>query len=123
MNATRRRFLTFLGGGTAAVALAPTLAVAKGSHGRLTPVRLPHVLPIYAERPSFLATGVGQGTVLEPTIDARLQDFTVIDDLVVPPEYERYIIVSWGDRVFLHKDDYVGYNNDYTGFVPGNAPG
>ena len=36
----------------------------------------------------------------------------------MPPEYERYVIVHWGDRVFPHDDDYVGYNADYTGFVP-----
>jgi len=34
---------------------------------------------------------------------------------VVPPEYERYVIVK--DRVFPNKEDYFGYN-DYTGFVP-----
>jgi secreted PhoX family phosphatase len=38
--------------------------------------------------------------------------------VVVPPEYERYVIVSWGDRVFPNKDEYFGYNCDYTGFVP-----
>jgi len=42
----------------------------------------------------------------------------VIDDVVVPPEYERYVIVLWGDRVFPHADDYVGYNADYTAFLP-----
>ncbi|MGH8591718.1 MAG: PhoX family protein, partial [Gammaproteobacteria bacterium] len=37
---------------------------------------------------------------------------------MVPPEYERYVIVHWGDRVFPHVDDYVGYNADYTAFLP-----
>jgi secreted PhoX family phosphatase len=37
--------------------------------------------------------------------------------VVVPPEYERYVIVRWGDRVFPDPADYFGYNNDYTGFV------
>ena len=38
--------------------------------------------------------------------------------VVVPPEYERYIIVQWGDRVFPNQDDYFGFNNDHTGYVP-----
>jgi len=28
------------------------------------------------------------------------------------------VIVHWGDRVFQNPDDYVGYNADYTGFIP-----
>ncbi len=34
------------------------------------------------------------------------------------PEYKRYVIVHWGERVFRNPEDYVGYNADYTGFVP-----
>jgi secreted PhoX family phosphatase len=41
-----------------------------------------------------------------------------VDDVVVPPEFERYVIVRWGDRVFPGQDDYVGYNHDYTAFIP-----
>ena len=67
---------------------------------------------------SFLATGPGAGESLPPAPGARLDAYTVIDDVVVPPEYERYVIVLWGDRVFPHADDYVGYNADYTAFLP-----
>ena len=38
--------------------------------------------------------------------------------MIVPPEYERYIIVQWGDRVYPNSDDYFGFNNDHTGYVP-----
>jgi uncharacterized protein len=81
------------------------------------PVRLPHPLPIYKQQKSFLATGLEMGTLLPTSADTRLLSFTVIDDVVVPPEYERYVIVHWGDRVFPNRDDYVGYNADYTAFV------
>jgi secreted PhoX family phosphatase len=40
--------------------------------------------------------------------------------VVVPPEYERYVIVSWGDRVFSNRDEYFGFNCDYTAFTPIN---
>ena len=83
-----------------------------------TPVRLPHPLPIYQQHPSYLATGLSTGTVLPASSNTQLAAYTVIDDVVVPPEYERYVIVHWGDRVFQNPDDYVGYNADYTGFVP-----
>jgi secreted PhoX family phosphatase len=75
-------------------------------------------LPIYSEKKNYLATSIGQGTILNPTANANLLEYTVIDDVVVPPQYERYVIAGWGDRVFPRADDYVGYNNDYTGFVP-----
>lgn len=81
-------------------------------------MRLPHPLKIYKEEKSYLATGFNQGTVLNAATNIELAKYTVIDDVVVPPEYERYVIASWGDRVFPNKDEYFGYNNDYTGFVP-----
>jgi len=69
-------------------------------------------------RASFLATGLGAGNNLPQAPGARLDAYTVIDDVVVPPEYEHYVIVLWGDRVFPHADDYVGYYADYTAFLP-----
>jgi hypothetical protein len=127
IDATRRRFLAFLGGSTAMAVVAPTLAgggrsrFGSGLPVQLTPVRLPHPLPIYTEEESYLATGIGQGTVLDPAANPNLLQYTVIDDVVVPPEYERYVIVAWGDRIFPNKHDYVGYNHDYTGFVPAHG--
>jgi uncharacterized protein len=129
IDATRRRFLAFLGGSAATVVAVRALAGSNsakfggGFPAQLTPVRLPHPLPIYTEEESYLATGIGQGTVLDPALDPSLLEYTVIDDVVVPPEYERYVIVAWGDRVFPNDHDYVGYNNDYTGFVPAAGTG
>jgi secreted PhoX family phosphatase len=99
--------------GTASEALAH-----RDNHLLFTPVRLPHPLPVYQQHQSYLATGLGSGTLLPAKNDTKLETYTVIDDVVVPPEYERYVIVHWGDRVFPNLDDYVGYNADYTGFVP-----
>lgn len=126
---TRRQLLIFFGGSAGAAVLAPNVgeklfgnkSVATAADPlKFTPVRLPHPLPIYTEQKSFYATGIGEGRVLSPTPGAQLKEFNVIDDVVVPPEYERYVIVKWGDRVFPNKEDYFGYNNDYTGFVPIN---
>ena len=120
---SRRDFLAFLGGSAAMTAfggLTP-LESAQAEGGFVlpfTPVRLPHPLSIYTTHKSWLASGVGTGTELPPTPDAQRPTYTVIDDVVVPPEFERYIILAWGDRPFLNKDDYVGYNHDYTAYVP-----
>ena len=124
---SRRAVLKFFGASAAGVALQPLAggvleALADGgSHLSFTPVRLPHPLPIYAQQRSFLATGIGAGTVLPKATtpeQMNLGSYTVIDDVVVPPEYKRYVIVRWGEHVFPNRDDYVGYNCDYTGFVP-----
>lgn len=125
---TRRRFLAFLAGasvlsGTSLGRAAASLFHLNQNDGLplagITPLRLPHPLPVFAERDSFLATGLnGVGRKLSKDAAARLDDFEVIDDVVVSPEYERYVIVSWGDRVFPDPDDYTGFNHDYTGFVP-----
>jgi len=125
---TRRQLLVFFGAGVGAAALSPVLenklfgdgsSIAQATEAlSFTPVRLPHPLPIYQQLPSYLPAGSEKGQILQPSADARLTKYTVYDDVVVPPEYERYVIISWGDRVFPNPEDYFGYNNDYTGFVP-----
>ncbi|MEC4817252.1 MAG: PhoX family phosphatase [Scytonema sp. PMC 1069.18] len=127
---TRRQLLAFFGASAGATVLAPAfgeklfggnVSVAADTDAiplKFTPVRLPHPLPIYTQQKSYLPTGIEQGNILEPSPDARLSSYTVIDDVVVPPEYDRYVIVSWGDRVFPNQEEYFGYNSDYTGFVP-----
>jgi hypothetical protein len=122
---TRRKLLTFFGSSIAATALAPTLerrllgggTLAEAAQLSFTPVRLPHPLPIYQQQKSFLPTGIGVGEIKAAANDIRLSQYSILDDVVVPPEYERYVIVSWGDRVFPNGDEYFGYNNDYTGYV------
>ncbi len=130
---TRRQLLAFFGVTAGATALSPSLGRLVFSDGRggsaeanflkdFTPVRLPHPLPVYQTKPSFLATGIEsgvlQGTVLPAAIDPSLASFSVVDEVVIPPEYEKYVIVRWGDRVFPIPEDYVGYNHDYTAFIP-----
>ncbi|HEY9847593.1 MAG TPA: alkaline phosphatase PhoX, partial [Candidatus Caenarcaniphilales bacterium] len=124
---TRRQLLIFFGGGAGSAVLAGLLGQRIfDRHTRidqaveplkLTPVRLPHPLPVYQQQESFLATEIGQGETLSPSADAKLDSYVILDDVVVPPEYERYVIVRWGDRVFPNKEEYFGYNNDYTAFV------
>jgi len=120
---TRRQLLTFFGATTALGVITPRPAlghgvaragVEVGTFGRVTPVSQPHPLPIYTDHKSFLATGIDDGQVLEPAADPSLATYTV----VVSPELERYVILRWGDRVFPNPDDYVGYNHDYTAFIP-----
>ena len=126
---TRRQLLIFFGASAGAAVLAPVLGekrfggeLAEAAEPlKFTPVRLPHPLPIYQQKASYLPTTIGQGTVLNPSSDTRLGQYNVIDDVVVPPEYERYVIVRWGDRVFPNQEEYFGYNCDYTGFVPSDG--
>ena len=84
-----------------------------------TPVRIPSPLPIYTISASWLATGLnGVGEKLPRARRPSFRPTRSIDDVIVPPEYERYIIVQWGDRVYPNADDYFGFNNDHTGYVP-----
>ncbi len=125
---TRRQLLIFFGSSAATAAIAPrltqTLFGINSSDAKavittsFTPLRLPHPLPIYQEMSSFMPTAPGGiGTVMSASGDTKLTSYSVVDDVVVPPEYERYVILRWGDRVFPDPADYFGYNNDYTGFV------
>ena len=126
---TRRQLLAFFGGTAAVAAFSPAVekklfatdgSIAQAVEGPLsfTPVRLPHPLPISARKNSFLPTGInGEGTVVDASANTRLAAYEVLDDVVVPPEYERYVILRWGDRVFPDPNDYVGYNCDFTAFI------
>ena len=111
----RREFLKFIGAAATAASL-PPIVEAQAESLWFTPVRIPSPLPIYKTSESWLATGLnGDGATLPPTAAPELKKYKVIDDVIVPPEYARYIILQWGDRVFPNKDDYFGFNNDYTG--------
>jgi uncharacterized protein len=124
-NISRRQILTFFAGTAGAVVADQVLGgfqnvvdARKPIPLSFTPVRLPHPLPAYQNNRSYLPTGIGEGQIFNPNQDVKLAKYSVVDDVVVPPEYERYVIVGWGDRVFPNPDDYFGYNCDYTGFVP-----
>lgn len=123
---SRREFLAFVGGAATTVTVgsilpAGTASAEAGSLRRagisFTPVRVPHPLNIYTDRKSFLGTGVDTGTLVNASPTAQLGNYTVVDDVIVPPEFERYVIVAWGDRPFPDADDYVGYNHDFTAFI------
>jgi uncharacterized protein len=127
-NINRREFITFFLGSASLTAfsmghqgkiLGNTNLIAKNkSNLSFTPVRLPHPLPIYQTHPSYQPTAVGKGKVIKPSSDVKLLTYEVIDDVIVPPEYEYYIIAKWGDRIFTDSEEYIGYNCDYTGFIP-----
>ncbi|MBC7956238.1 MAG: DUF839 domain-containing protein [Cytophagales bacterium] len=126
----RRSFLAFIGstGATAAIGGAGTLLSTGAAYAlpvpvSFTPVRVPFPLPIFTTNNNWLPTGLnGVGMTIAsvetggPAVE--LPSYTVIDDVVVPPEYERYVISAWGDRPFADANQYVGFNADYTGYVP-----
>lgn len=126
----RRNFLCFVGGTGVAVGtvslgglLAAETVNAAPVPVSFTPVRVPFPLPIFVTNQNFLPTGVnGAGTLIAPTETggpaAELPSYTVIDDVVVAPEFERYLISAWGDRPFADANQYVGFNADYTGYIP-----
>ncbi len=140
---TRRQILKFLGVAGGAAALGPLVNIkarAAGIHdraaflGTFTPVRLPHPLNAYTQLSSFMPNGQRvpggmAGSVLGASGDPSLGTYTIYDDVVVPPEYERYVILKWGDRVYPARpggpldQDYAGYNMDFTSFVSLNNAG
>jgi hypothetical protein len=124
---SRRQLLAFFGASAGAAVFGPALGekrfggeltLAQTEPLSFTPVRLPHPLPIYQQQNSYMPTAIGQGVSMPASADARLGQYNVLDDVVVPPEYERYVIVAWGDRVFPNPEEYFGYNSDFTAFIP-----
>ncbi|NET42992.1 PhoX family phosphatase [Okeania sp. SIO2B3] len=129
---TRRKLLMFFGCSAAATALSPKIGNFLGSNSEIaqaqtgglsfTPLKLAHPLEAYENNPSFVPLGIGgEGGTIEAGVDVALQSYQYFDDVIVPPEYERYVIVSWGDRVFPNPEEYFGYNCDYVSFIPING--
>ncbi|MDY6804890.1 MAG: PhoX family phosphatase [Cyanobacteriota bacterium] len=128
---TRRQLLIFFGSSAAATVLAPKIdSKLFGSNPEIaraqasmtfTPVKLASPVPAYKTMTSYVPLGIEQGSLLAASQDLNLSQYAYLDDVVVPPEYERYVIVRWGDRVFPDREEYFGYNCDYTGFVPING--
>ena len=96
---SRRSILKFFGASAAGVLVAPLAsdrlfgtcgqAFAHGNQLSFTPVRLPTPLPVYTRYRSFLATDLGTGNVVPASSTTKLDTYTVIDDVVVAPEYKR----------------------------------
>lgn len=98
----RRKFLTYLGTGTAALAAARTgldglvkTAEAKGMFHQSNRLKKPKYGPL-------------KFTPIEPSTK---------DELVLPKGYRYDVIASYGDKI-NPKGDTFGYNNDYTLFFP-----
>ncbi|NMG21137.1 hypothetical protein DP116_17460 [Brasilonema bromeliae SPC951] len=106
---SRRQVLIFFAGAAGAVLADQVLGgtvdarEAKFAPLSFTPVRLPHPLPIYKQQKNYLPREIGQGKTLDASPDVKLVSYNVVDDVVVPPEYERYVIVGWGDRPYTAK--------------------
>jgi secreted PhoX family phosphatase len=98
---TRRRFLTFLGAGSAALAAGsagtPTGAGDTPAIGGVSEARAAQ-----ASRLSF--------TPIEPTGD---------DEVVLPRGFKYDVVRKWGDRVTADAD--YGYNNDFVAYFPIDA--
>ncbi|NEP46158.1 MAG: DUF839 domain-containing protein, partial [Okeania sp. SIO2H7] len=129
---TRRKLLMFFGCSAAATALSPKIGNFLGSSSEVaqaqttglsfTPLKLAHPLEAYQSNPSFVPFGIaGGGSTIGSGQDVALQSYEYFDDVVVPPEYERYVIAAWGDRVFPNPEEYFGYNCDYVSFIPING--
>ena len=129
---TRRKLLVFFGCSAAATALSTKIGNFLGSNSEVTnakteglsftPLKLAHPLEAYEQYSSFVPLGVGgQGVTRGAGVDLALQSYEYFDDVIVPPEYKRYVIVSWGDRVFPDPEEYFGYNADYVSFIPING--
>jgi secreted PhoX family phosphatase len=126
---SRRKLLMFFGISAGSTVLSPLVSknllgdkfsaiAAEVEPLKITPFATPSPLPIHKSTTSFLPTGIGTRTTISPSPNPQFSTYNIIDDLVVPPEYERYVILSWGDRIFPNPQEYFGYNNDYTAFTP-----
>ena len=98
---TRRRFLTFLGAGSA--------ALAAGSVGTPTGVGDTPAIGGVSEARAAQASRLSF-TPIEPSGD---------DEVVLPRGFKYDIVRKWGDRVTEDAD--YGYNNDFVAYFPIDA--
>ena len=107
---TRKRFLTFLGAGSAALAAgsagASTMGVPMGSTGGRDAPVIGGIAEAQAAQASRLPF-----TPIEPTGE---------DDVVLPEGFKYDILRKWGDDV-AGDDAPYGYNNDFVAYFPIDA--
>lgn len=104
MEVNRRKFLTYVGSGMAALAVAstglPVLAKAKAD-----PV------PGKAPRQEWFQLPEKKGVRFTPILP------TDADELVLPQGYTYDVIAAYGDRINKAGDTF-GFNNDFTCYIP-----
>lgn len=105
----RRNFLLFLGGGAGAIALSslhscrdliPTPDKSPAPNLPFRPIR--GAMPLATD-------GLSGNAQIE-----AYQTYEVVDDIILPEEFEYQIIASWGEAIANSR---FGYNNDYLSFV------
>ena len=106
---TRRRFLTFLGAGSAALAAGSAGAPTDGSGGGAAP----GIEGVGASEAQAAQTSAGRlsFTPIEPSGE---------DDVVLPEGFKYDVVRKWGDNVLGDETPY-GYNNDYVAYFPIDA--
>jgi len=112
MTIDRRHFLWLLTGTIGTVALNQTL-VSGRTQVKVTapdPAKLLNLSFTPISSPIPLA----YENLSPQTQQSRYARYDVQDDLLLPPEFEYEVLISWGDRL---ADSRCGYNNDYLGFV------
>jgi len=119
---SRRSFLSYVGAGAAGLWLAramPTLAQAQtqcAAEPWVDAIGRPSFQPVAYPLP--LAGDGGSAA----TDAARLAEFAIHDDLVLPEGFRYQIVARWGDRfgpsLTPERQFTFGYNCDFTGMVP-----
>jgi uncharacterized protein len=104
---TRRRFLTFLGAGSAALAAGTIGAPTGGAGGETAPV----IGGVSEAQAAQTRAGRLSFTPIEPTNE---------DDVVLPEGFKYDVVRKWGDNVAGDEAPY-GYNNDYVAYFPIDA--
>ena len=99
---TRRRFLTFLGAGSAALAAGSAGVPTAGAGDAPAIGGISEARASQASRLSF--------TPIEPTGD---------DEVVLPRGFKYDVVRKWGDRVTADAD--YSYNNDFVAYFPIDA--
>ncbi|MBD2730399.1 DUF839 domain-containing protein [Nostoc sp. FACHB-892] len=116
MSIKRREFLLLFGGSASAAALGSLVGCE-----RKAAVTSPGATPV--TQPGFTFQPI-KGPIPLQTDGLKLEQqkqnyntYEVVDDLVLPENFQYQVIASWGDQVGNSR---FGYNNDYLSFIPIN---
>jgi uncharacterized protein len=109
MTIDRRRFLLFLGGSAGAIAL-----YSLHSCGDRSPIIEETSAPNLPFRPIRGVLPLGTDSLSGNAQIQAYQTYTVVDDIVLPEEFEYQVIASWGEAIGNSR---FGYNNDYLSLI------